>query len=161
MEFDVGHLQRMTAAQLRRRHFELFGVLPRSNHRQFLFRQLAWKLQAATWGGLSEELRSYALALVRNSSIRTRIAEGASGRVSGLPPARTVRVKLVTRNDSRLPLRGSLVIKEFRGVMHVVKVLDDGFEYCGRDYRSLSAIAHQISGTKWNGYTFFGLRSGG
>ena len=52
---------------------------------------------------------------------------------------------------------GSLIFKEYRGETHVVKVLDSGFEYTNRRFTSLSAIAREITGTKWNGYTFFGL----
>jgi hypothetical protein len=51
---------------------------------------------------------------------------------------------------------GSLLVKEYRGDTHVVKVLDSGFDYDGRLYRSFSAIAHEITGTKWNGFLFFG-----
>ena len=48
-------------------------------------------------------------------------------------------------------------MKEFKGSTLVVKVLDEGFEYDGRRFTSLSAIAQEITGTKWNGYRFFGL----
>lgn len=60
-------------------------------------------------------------------------------------------------HDSRTPMPGSLIFKEYRGETHVVKVLDSGFEYTNRRFTSLSAIAREITGTKWNGYTFFGL----
>jgi hypothetical protein len=52
---------------------------------------------------------------------------------------------------------GGLLAKEHKGETHVVKVLDNGFDYDGRLYRSLSAIAQEITGTKWNGYLFFGI----
>ena len=48
-------------------------------------------------------------------------------------------------------------MKEFKGQTLVVKVTDDGFEYGDRRYNSLSAIAQEITGTKWNGFLFFGL----
>ena len=56
-----------------------------------------------------------------------------------------------------MPQPGTLLTREFKGKVHVVKVLDDGFEYEGRRYRSLSKIATEIAGTRWNGFTFFGL----
>jgi hypothetical protein len=59
--------------------------------------------------------------------------------------------------DSRLPAPGTLLTRDFKGRTHVVKVLTDGFEYEGRTYRSLSAIAGEIAGTRWNGFLFFGL----
>ena len=48
-------------------------------------------------------------------------------------------------------------MKEFKGRTNVVRVLDNGFEYDGRQFSSLSAIAQEITGVKWNGYRFFGL----
>jgi hypothetical protein len=52
---------------------------------------------------------------------------------------------------------GSIIVKEHRGKTLVVHVLDDGFEYEGRRFASLSAIAKDITGTRWNGFVFFGL----
>jgi len=60
-------------------------------------------------------------------------------------------------SGNQLPMPGSLLIKEHRGETHVVKVLDSGFDYDGRLYRSLSAVAQEITGTKWNGFLFFGI----
>ena len=64
------------------------------------------------------------------------------------------------RADSR-PLAGTRLLREWQGVEHAVTVLADGFEWEGRPYRSLSAIARAITGTRWNGRTFFGLKSRG
>jgi hypothetical protein len=57
------------------------------------------------------------------------------------------------------PITGTRLIREWQGVEHCVMVLDDGFEYQGRPYRSLSAIARAITGTRWNGLIFFGLKN--
>ncbi len=158
IEWEIQQLQQMTVPQLRRRHFDLFKDWPRSHHRQFLWRQLAWKIQAAREGGLSEELKQMALAIARNHPLRSRIADSSNRRSKGLPIDNVVRTTLVTRSDSRVPMPGSLLIKELRGTKHIVRVLDDGFEYEDRKFGSLSAVALAISGTKWNGYTFFGLK---
>ena len=64
------------------------------------------------------------------------------------------------RADNR-PLSGTQLIREYDGVQHVVTVRADDFEYEGRPYQSLSAIARHITGTRWNGWTFFGLRARG
>jgi hypothetical protein len=64
------------------------------------------------------------------------------------------------RADDR-PIAGTRLLREYQGVEHVVTVLADGFEYEGRPYRSLSAIARVITGTRWNGWTFFGLSGRG
>ena len=62
------------------------------------------------------------------------------------------------RAPARL-LAGTRLCREWRGAEHVVTVLQDGFDYQGRRYESLSAVARAITGTRWNGPLFFGLRS--
>jgi hypothetical protein len=61
------------------------------------------------------------------------------------------------RGDDR-PIAGTLLIREYKGVEYVVTVTRAGFDYQGRPYQSLSAIARAITGTRWNGRAFFGLR---
>ena len=63
------------------------------------------------------------------------------------------------KSDQLLP--GTMLIREWNGERHEVMALDGGFDYQGRKYRSLSAVARQITGTKWNGPLFFGLRDNG
>ncbi len=59
--------------------------------------------------------------------------------------------------DSRLPVPGTVLTRQFENRRIVVTVLKDGFEYQSRRYRSLSAIAREVTGTRWNGLSFFGL----
>jgi hypothetical protein len=59
------------------------------------------------------------------------------------------------------PVVGTQLIREWRGVEHKVTVLADGFEWEGRRYKSLSAVARAITGTRWNGLTFFGVKRHG
>jgi hypothetical protein len=60
--------------------------------------------------------------------------------------------------DPRNPVTGTRLIREWEGIEHTVTVLKDGFDWQGRKFKSLSAVAREISGTRWNGYRFFGLR---
>jgi hypothetical protein len=60
--------------------------------------------------------------------------------------------------DWRLPSIGRTLMREHAGAMHKVKVRADGFEYQGRQFPSLSAVAFAITGTRWNGFAFFGLQ---
>ena len=137
-EKDLAELQRMSVAELCRRHLELFGEEPRCQHRQ--------------------HLKQYALAIARNCALRIRITENAARRRNGQSLDHTITTRVVPTHDSRLPIPGSLLFKDFKGQTYVVKVLDEGFEFDGRHYRSLSAIAQAITGTKWNGHLFFRLR---
>jgi len=59
-----------------------------------------------------------------------------------------------------LPRTGTMLVREWRGTTHNVTVADDAFLWNGKTYRSLSAIAYAITGTKWNGPRFFGMREG-
>jgi hypothetical protein len=57
------------------------------------------------------------------------------------------------------PIAGTKLIREWEGVEHCVTVRPDDFEYLGRPYKSLSSVAREITGTKWNGWVFFGLKT--
>jgi hypothetical protein len=154
-EREIGQLATLTVAQLRARHDELFREPARSHHKTFLVRQIAWRLQAQREGGLPEKTRQLALGIAREAPLRLRIQNAAVQ--DRLEAERTATTRLASRKDNRLPMPGSLLVKEHQGETHVVRVLDDAFDYNGRLYRSLSAIALEITGTKWNGYTYFGL----
>ncbi len=75
--------------------------------------------------------------------------------------ARTTKGHIPPSRDPRLPLPGRLLAREFRGRDIGVKVLDQGFEFENRRYQSLSAIAKDVTGSKWNGFLFFGIAGGG
>jgi len=69
---ETAALRRMTVKQLRRRHVELFGEENRSANRQYLFRRIAWRLEAMDEGGLSERARQRAHELARDTDLRRR-----------------------------------------------------------------------------------------
>ena len=132
-------LQTLPTADLKRQWRELFGTEPPPFNRPYLQSRLAYRIQELAYGGLKPETRARLEAL----------GEQLDG---GNVVLRRVRA------DSR-PLAGTRLLREYGGVEHVVTVLADGFEWEGRPYRSLSAIARAITGTRWNGWTFFGLRN--
>ena len=122
-----------------------------------LRRKIVWHVQAQAEGGLPEAVRQRALAIARNSKLRVRNG-GSSSRGQAVSTAQhAVTTGISPTHDSRLPMPGSLLVKDFKGQTIVVKVLDAGFEYDGRRFASLSAVAKEITGTKWNGFLFFGL----
>ena len=152
---EVARLAKMTVPQLRARHAELLGKPAKSHHKVYLARQIAWRLQAESEVGLPEETRQLALAIARETPLRIRIESAAARETAETD--RTATTRLECNHDSRLPMPGSLLMKQHKGETHVVKVLDNGFDYDGRFFRSLSAIAQEITGTKWNGFLFFGI----
>jgi hypothetical protein len=107
----------------------------------------------AEWG-LPPKLRSAALLRM---IIAWRLQAAAEG---GL--ASTTRIRLRTKSIPRAPLPppGTFVTREYRGIQYSVEIRDGYVTYGGRTYRSLSEVAREITGTRWNGPRFFGLRPG-
>lgn len=153
----IKDLPKMNAQQLQGVHEELFGARHRIANCQHLRRKIAWHLQAALEGGLPESVRQYALDIARNAHLRLRIADNASRRSARIPENRTVTTAVVQSWDTRLPMPGATIRKNYKGKTIFVKVLNVGFEYEGRQFKSLSKIAGEITGARWNGFAFFGL----
>lgn len=154
---QIDELAKMSVRELQQKHRELFGDKPAPAHRQFLSRKLAWQLQADHEGGLPESVRELARAIAKDAPLRSRVVINAEKRRAGIPLDQIATTTISPDHDARLPMPGGLIVKEFKGQTIVVKVTDDGFEYEDRRYTSLSAIAQEITGTKWNGFLFFGL----
>src|SRR5205814_9739208 len=141
---------------LKRRYEEVFGEASRSTNKQFLFRRIAWRLQANAEGGLSERARRRAAEIVDEAELRTRAPkEFLPGPVSASAPCPVDRSHV--QRDGRLPPPGTLLTRRLENRQIVVKVLEKGFECETRQYGSLSAIAREVTGTRWNGLLFFGL----
>ena len=118
---------------------ELFGAEPPPYNRRFLESRLGYRIQELAYGGLKPE------TLARLEVLGQQFDGG----------------KIIIRRmrgDDR-PIAGTMLIREYQGVEYVVTVTRTGYEYAGQPYKSLSAIARAITGTRWNGRVFFGLRS--
>jgi hypothetical protein len=154
---EIESLRRLSVGGLREKYRKVFGEASRSHHKDFLFRRIAWRVQALAEGDLSERARRRALEIANDADLRIRAPKNLLG-----PEAhkRTTVTAINGARDCRLPKAGTLLTREFKGRVHVVKVLDEGFDYEGRRYKSLSKIATEIAGTRWNGYSFFGLHDG-
>lgn len=158
MRKQIDELSRMTVSQLRQKYIEAFGEESRSNHKQFLFRRIAWRIQALAEGGLSERARRRALEIANDADLRIRAPKPKFGSDVSLDPKLSVSRK-VGAVDPRLPPPGTYLEREYKGRRIIVKVLAEGFEFDGTIHSSLSAIAHEATGTKWNGFVFFNLAS--
>ena len=154
---EVQVLSRMTVGELRDKYLEVFGEETRSYHKEFLRKRIAWRIQALAEGDLSERARRRAEELANDADLRTRSPRDPVASGSAEIKARTATSRISPSHDPRLPLPGTLLAREFRGRDIVVKVLDNGFEFDGRRYKSLSAIAQEVTGSKWNGFLFFGI----
>ena len=156
---EVAAMRGMTVPDLRRKYAEVFGEETRSRHKAFLIKRITWRMQANAEGGLSERAMRRAEEMANDADLRVQ----APRQASAAEPAALLHVTatgMVARsNDSRLPMPGAVLTRDYRGRAVRVTVLQDGrFEYEGDAYRSLSAIAKVVTGSHWNGYYFFGLK---
>ena len=134
------------------RYLELFGEESKSSNHAHLFRRVAWRLQALSEGDLSERARDRAATLAVDVDLRLCAPHKFWRELA--EPRGTVR-------DPRLPAIGTTLERQYRGQTISVKLLPDGFEYDGKVYESLSSIASSVTGTRWNGFSFFGLNKKG
>jgi len=151
---QLAALRNMTVAQLREKYREVFGEPTRSRNKDYLRKKVAWRIQELAEGGLSDRARARIEELADGAPMRQR----SSGNGPGNGAAVTTPATPATDRDPRLPEPGTVLTRTHGGVEHQVTVLDDGFEYRGERYTSLSKIAREITGTNWNGFLYFGLQ---
>lgn len=149
IEQEVARLKKLTPAELRTRYAEVFGEASRSGHKEWLIKRIAWRIQANAEGDLSERARRRALELANDADLRLKAP------VERKTTGTTATVKF--GGNGRLPLPGSTITREYKGQTLEVLVRENGFEYEGTRYKSLSAVAKAITGNHCNGYLFFRL----
>ena len=126
-------------ATLKRQWLELYGKEPPPFSRSYIQSRLAYRIQELAYGGLKPETRE------RLEALGEQLDGG------------NIVLRRIQANSR--PLAGTRLLRQWQGVEHVVTVRRDDFEFEGRPYQSLSAIARHITGTRWNGWTFFGLKN--
>jgi Protein of unknown function (DUF2924) len=131
-------LKAMSVNELKTEWQALFDAPAPNNSRTFLESRLAYRIQELTYGGPDKQTR--------------RLLDLLADEVEG---TLTRKAQIA---DPRNPVVGTKLIREWDGIAHTVTVLKEGFEWGGQRYKSLSAVARAITGTRWNGYRFFGLR---
>jgi Protein of unknown function (DUF2924) len=141
---QIAGLPKLSHAELKALWREYFGVEPPAYRRGFLIRGIAHRLQELACRPLAPAYQARLDAMIEGTEKPN--GAGRAGRRS--------------RHDVDL-LEGTKLLREWRGVMHEVTVIDGGYEHQGRRYRSLSAVARAITGTQWSGPLFFGLRKTG
>lgn len=116
---------------------DLFDAEAPPYNRTFLESRLAYRLQELAYGGLA----------VTTVARLENMAEDFD------------TSKARRKKELDHPIAGTRLVREWKGVEHCVTVREDGFEYQGRPFQSLSAVARAITGTRWNGLAFFGLKN--
>src|SRR5512133_1187707 len=128
---QLAALPSKTTPELKQLWRDLYDREPPPYNKPFFVKRLAYRIQELAYGGLSARAEAKLTALIEEEDQR-------------------VKGKLPVRKGDR-PISGTRRIRAWRGVERCVAVLDDGYEYPGRRYESLSAIAGAVTGTRWNG----------
>lgn len=133
---ELSRLPRAAKAELLATWAANFGESPAfKGSREVLALALAWRLQERRYGGLKPAVQR------KLGELAAAVRRKPAAPFAGLRP-------------------GTVILREWRGEQYRVTVLDQGFGYEGKTYQSLSEIAREITGTRWNGPAFFGLRKG-
>jgi hypothetical protein len=136
---QLAALKGASALVLKAKWRELFEGEPPQYNRRFLESRLAYRIQELAYGGLSRQTLERLQAMAKQYASRDAAERKA--------------------RPIHRPISGTKLIREWQGVEHCVTVRADDFEYLGRPYKSLSSVANEITGTKWNGWVFFGLKN--
>lgn len=149
---QIMELKEESLVVLKAKYEELFpGQTALSNNRVFLWRKIAYRIQELEYGSIPTETQSKIKQLIQQYDPINN---------------KTLRPDFTTENrpkktsisrDKRLPIPGTVITKEYKGISLQVKVLEAGFEYNSKVYKSLTAIAKEVTGAHWNGYLFFNL----
>jgi DUF2924 family protein len=151
---EIESLRKMKMKELKLRYRELFGEESPSSNHQHLFRRIAWRLQARAEGDLSERAQQRAAQLADDVELRLRAPRKFWRELSNHNGHES---NAGAQRDPRLPAAGIVLRRSYQGKLISVTVQENGFLYSGDRYSSLSAIAHKVTGTRWNGFLFFGL----
>ena len=135
---QLAAMQRLSVNELKAKWETLFGTPAPNNARAFLELRIGYRIQELTYGGLTKETRR----------MLDLLADEVEGKIT--------RKSMVA--DPRNPVVGTRLVRQWDGAEHTVTVMKDGYDWEGRKYRSLSAVAKAITGTNWNGFRFFGMR---
>lgn len=149
---QLAALPRTTVGNLQAQFRELTGEPTRTRNKEWLVKRVAYLIQQRAHGGLSER------AQVRLSEIGDRLPATWQERLTGqaMAPA-DAQAQAMADRDPRLPAIGETIKRTHNGAEHSVTVLAASFVYQGKHYKTLSEIAKLITGTKWNGFRFFGI----
>jgi len=150
MHFKLSHLQKWAITELCSHYENLFPKPPPSVNKQYLMKRIAYKLQEVDAGDSVERLKS---------GIEQDIAETNPLHIflqkQSSPLRRKLQIKKI--QDRRIPPPGTVISRTYKNQTYTISVLEHGFQFQGKKYRSLSAVALEITGAHWNGMLFFNL----
>ena len=147
---QVADLQNLTYEQLKELWRTLNGGQPPAYNRKYIVSRLAYRIQEIAYGGLSDDSREQMRRILTDGGFNEN---GCDSSVR--------RKERATRQKRDMPVTGTRFVRDWNGRHYEVIAIPNGFDYEGRTYRSLTAVAKAITGTHWNGRIFFGLEKRG
>lgn len=148
-------MERLSVGALCERYREVFGEDTKARNKQWLLKRIAWKLQANEEGDISERARKLAMEIAQSSDIRTSAPKIRTRPIETTFETATI---ITPPADSRLPVAGTVLMKNYKGRSIQVRVLPNSFEYEGEQYKTLTSIARIVTGQRnINGFQFFKL----
>jgi Protein of unknown function (DUF2924) len=150
LRMEIESLRKLTTKQLKKQFRDVCGEASLSSNHTHLYRRIAWRLHANASGGLNGRALQRAAQLAIEADRELPLPQSL-GEASLLHP------EPQQDRDRRLPPVDRSIERSYRGKQLVVTLRENGFEYNGNLYASLSSVARQITGTRWNGFQFFGL----
>ena len=154
MTTQLSKLRTLDLKGLQQAYQELFGKKSKSRNREWLFKTIARKLQ----DGVAAEKPG---DMIPKPTLTVEFKPGKKGRskrvAKSAKPTAEKKAKPIGARDPRLPKPGTTITREWHGKKYLVRVLEQGFEFEGKPYRSLSALAKHITGQIVNGYSWFRL----
>jgi hypothetical protein len=142
---QIADLHNLSYEELQQLWLTLYGKEPAASNRRYLMKRLAYRIQEIAYGGLSENAHN-----TMNDILNIHGFDENGGNLDGRRAEKKRKVGV--------PVVGTRLVREWKGRTYEVTVVHGGFEYEGRRYKSLTAIATTITGTHWNGRAFFGLK---
>ncbi len=155
---EVREMEQRSVRELRKQYADVFGETTNAANKPWLIKRIAWRMQSNIEGDISQRARERAADIANDADLRMSPPQNLSTPQPKPRAADRIKTQKVEFNlDDRLPTPGTVLNREYKGVVHQVRVRADGFEYDGSVYKSLTAVAKVITGQHCSGFTFFKL----
>ena len=141
-------LKDLPTKELQQKYEEFFqGQKSPTNNRVYLWKRIAFRIQELEYGSLADEAKTRLQELTQEFDPINHVKK----------PIDASSPKKKHGRDHRLPIPGTILVKEYKGAKYEIKMYEKSFEFNNKVYRSLTSIAKEITGAHWNGYLFFNL----
>lgn len=157
VEKELAELRQLPPRALRDRYARVFGEATNSHHKDWLVKRIIWRMQALEQGDLSERARRRAAEIANDADLRRRPPQTKANSSERM----VVVMKSLPVQPTRVPPPGGSIVRDYKGRKLEVHVREQGFEFEGQFFKSLSAVAKHVTGSHCNGFHFFRLTQWG